>query len=150
MRGAYGESSARGAESTESMWPRMNIRPSWDCWIAFSRMPTGRPWTFISIWRAVIPFLVPVTLKSMSPAKSSASMRSVRTCGVSPSSIKPIATPETGSFRGTPASIRARQDEQVAAIEVEPFWDIISVTERMAYGKSSLDGRTGRRARSAR
>ena len=61
-----------------------------------------------------------------------------------------MAIPLTGREIGTPASIRARQLAQVAAMEVEPFWDMISVTERMAYGKSSSVGRTGRRARSAR
>lgn len=69
----------RGAERTESIWSRINMRPAWDCLMAFSRISTGRPWTFISIWRAVTPSVVPVTLKSMSPAKSSASMRSVKT-----------------------------------------------------------------------
>ena len=66
------------------------------------------------------------------------------------STMRPIATPETGRFKGTPASIRAIHEEQVAAIEVEPFWDMISVTERMAYGKSSSEGSTGSKALSAK
>lgn len=47
------------------------------------------------------------------------------------STMRPMATPDTGRLRGTPASMRARQLEQVAAMEVEPFWDMISVTERI-------------------
>ena len=42
-----------------------------------------------------------------------------------------------GAFSGTPASISAKQLEQVAAIEVEPFWLMISVTIRMVYGNSA-------------
>jgi hypothetical protein len=42
------------------------------------------------------------------------------------------------------------QLEQVAAIEVEPFWLMISVTLRIAYGKSSVLGKTDTKARSAR
>ena len=46
--------------------------------------------------------------------------------------MRPMAMPETGDLIGTPASMSAMQEEQVAAMEVEPFWDMISVTERMA------------------
>ena len=35
-------------------------------------------------------------------------------------------------------------------MDVEPFCDIISVTERIAYGKSSTDGKTAVKARSAK
>ncbi len=150
MRGAYGLRWSRGPGRTLSMCFMINMRPSWAFLIASERTLTGRPWTFISICKAVIPSVVPVTLKSISPAKSSASIRSVKTYGLSPSIIRPMATPATGRFKGTPASIRARQELQVAAIEVEPFWDMISVTLRIAYGKSSSLGRTGIKARSAR
>ena len=61
-----------------------------------------------------------------------------------------VAMPLTGAVKGTPASISARQLEQVAAIDVEPFWLIISVTLRIAYGKSSSLGNTGVKARSAK
>ena len=44
----------------------------------------------------------------------------------------------------------AASKEQVAAMLVEPFWDIISVTDRIAYGKSASLGRTLETARSAR
>ena len=46
---------------------------------------------------------------------------SVNTYGVLPSIISPIATPDTGLFSGTPASMSAKQLEQVAAMLVEPF-----------------------------
>ena len=77
--GAYGDNSGFGVAMTEIMWSRMCARPALLCSMAVFRILTGRPWTFMSIWRAVIPFAVPVTLKSMSPAKSSASAMSDRT-----------------------------------------------------------------------
>ena len=58
--------------------------------------------------------------------------------------------PLTGALSGTPASISAIQLEQVAAMLVEPFWLIISVTERIMYGNSASLGRTAVKARSAR
>ena len=39
-----------------------------------------------------------------------------------------MAMPETGFFIFTPASIRAKADPQVAAMEVEPLEESISVT----------------------
>ena len=70
-----------------------------------------------------MPSVVPVTLKSMSPIESSLPRMSVRTTKlpVSPSSTRPIAAPATGALIGTPASIRARVEPQVEAIEVEPL-----------------------------
>ena len=46
--------------------------------------------------------------------------------------MSPIATPETGALMGTPAAIRAMQDEQVEAMEVEPLDSKVSDTVRMA------------------
>jgi hypothetical protein len=46
--------------------------------------------------------------------------------------------------------MRAIQLEHVAAMLVEPFWLIISVTERMVYGKSASLGSIGKIARSAK
>jgi hypothetical protein len=48
-----------------------------------------------------------------------------------------MAIPDTGDVIGTPASMRARVPPVVAAIEVEPFDDRISETNRIVYGKSS-------------
>ncbi len=45
--------------------------------------------------------------------------------------IRPIATPATGAFTGTPASIRDRLVPQTEAIELEPFDSVISDTTRM-------------------
>ena len=104
----------------------------------------------MSICSAVIPFSVPVTLKSMSPAKSSASAMSLKITNLSPSIKRPIAIPLTGRFRGTPASINAKQLEQVAAIDVLPCWLMISVTERIVYGNSASLGRTACKALSAK
>ena len=47
--------------------------------IASSTIGLVSPWILISIWIAVIPSVVPVTLKSMSPKKSSSPWISVRT-----------------------------------------------------------------------
>ena len=49
---------------------------------------------------------------------------------------------------GTPASMSARVDPQVEAIDDEPFDSSVSLTTRIVYGNSSLVGTTGRRARS--
>ena len=64
-------------------------------------------------------------------------------------SIRPIAIPDTGFLIGTPASIRARQEPQVDAIEDDPFDDRTSDTTLIAYGNSSSLGITGRSALSA-
>ena len=53
---------------------------------------------------------------------------SVNTAKRSPSLIKPIATPATGAFNGTPASINARLVPHTVAIELEPFDSVISET----------------------
>ena len=99
-----------------------------------------------------MPSVVPVTLKSMSPIESSLPRMSVRTTKlpVSPSSTRPIAAPATGAVIGTPASIRARVEPQVEAIDVEPLPATTSETRRMTYGNSSCVGRTGSSARAAR
>ena len=90
------------------------------------------PVTLMSIWRAVIPSRVPVTLKSMSPKASSLPRMSVRTVNVpSDSDIRPIAAPATGAEIGTPASIRASVEPQVDAIEVEPLEVTHSETRRI-------------------
>ena len=47
-------------------------------------------------------------------------------------SISPMAMPATGSEIGTPASIKDRDDEQTAAIEVDPFDEMTSETRRSA------------------
>ena len=109
------------------------------------------PRTLMSICRAVTPSRVPVTLKSMSPIESSLPRMSVRTTNrPSGSLIRPIAAPATGALIGTPASISARVDPQVDAIDVEPLEVTHSDTSRMTYGNSSWLGRTGTSARSAR
>ena len=46
----------------------------------------------------------------------------------SPTFIKPIAIPATGSLNGTPASIRASEVPQTVAIEDEPLDSVISDT----------------------
>ena len=92
------------------------------------------PLILMSIWMAVMPSLVPATLKSMSPRKSSRPWMSVSTATlpVSWSLIRPIAQPATGFLRGTPASMSAMVEPQMEAWEVEPLEEIASETTRMA------------------
>ena len=65
--GAYCDISPRGAGSTSSILPRMNIRPSCACASALRMISRVMPFTLMSIWIAVTPSAVPATLKSMSP-----------------------------------------------------------------------------------
>ena len=89
------------------------------------------PVTLMSIWRAVTPSDVPVTLKSMSPNESSLPRMSVRMANLPPSVTRPMAAPATGALIGTPASMSARVEPQVDAIEVEPLDVTASLTTRM-------------------
>ena len=153
--GAYGESSFLGSASSSSISFMICIRPSLACARASWRISLERPWTLMSICMAVTPFSVPVTLKSMSPRKSSIPWISERMaifCDPSSSilSTRPIAMPATGALIGTPASMRAIVLPHVEAIELDPLDERISLTTLIAYGNSSLDGSTGSRARSAR
>ena len=63
--------------------------------------------------------------------------------------MRPIATPATGALSGTPASISDSEEPHTEAIDEEPFDSRMSDTTRIVYGKSSIDGTTGTRARSA-
>ena len=95
-------------------------------------MSNVRPVALLSICRAVMPFSVPVTLKSMSPRKSSRPWMSDRTTVLPSSWMRPMAIPDTGRLIGTPPSMRARQLPQVEAIEEEPLDSMTSDTTRMA------------------
>src|SRR5215831_538482 len=75
---------------------------------------------------------------------------SVRMAYSSPSFTKPIATPATGAFNGTPASISDKEAPQTVAIEDDPFDSRMSETTRIAYGHFSSDGSTEETARSAK
>ena len=78
MPGAYLDSSERGASMTAPISPRMNSRATL-AWARASRMISNvTPVILMSICRAVIPSLVPATLKSMSPRWSSTPAMSVR------------------------------------------------------------------------
>ena len=50
---------------------------------------------------------------------------------VASSMIRPIATPATGAFSGTPASIIASEPPHTDAIDDEPFDSRMSETTRM-------------------
>ncbi len=71
IRGAYLESSGATSGTHSSILPKMNCLPSLACSIAVCMISSEMPLILISIWMAVIPFIVPATLKSMSPRKSS-------------------------------------------------------------------------------
>ena len=132
MRGAVSFISARGPSMVSSMAARMWARPSWACFRARARISTERPFALLSICRAVMPAGVPHTLKSMSPRKSSMPWMSESTTTSSPSLIRPMAPPDTGAEIGTPASMRAKHDPQVEAMEEEPLDSSTSLTTRMA------------------
>ncbi len=112
-------------------------------------MLSSTPAILQSIWNAVIPFSVPVTLKSMSPRWSSTPRISLKTATRPPSITSPIAIPATAFLTGTPASMSARLPPHTVAIELEPFDSRMSETSRTVYGKSSSDGIIGFSARSA-
>ena len=75
---------------------------------------------------------------------------SVSTLKRLPSNTRPIATPATGAFIGTPASISDSEVPHTLAMELEPLDSRISDTTRMTYGNVSMSGiiaATPRRAR---
>src|ERR1035438_1102236 len=74
---------------------------------------------------------------------------SVRMAFASPSFTNPIATPATGAFSGTPASINDSDAPQTVAIDDDPFDSRMSETTRIAYGHDSSEGSTADTARSA-
>ena len=90
------------------------------------------PSSLVSSCSAVMMFLVPATLKSMSPKASSAPRMSVRVTYCPPSLISPMAMPETMSLSGTPASSRDMVEAQTEPMEVEPLEPIASDTCRIA------------------
>src|SRR3974377_821224 len=74
---------------------------------------------------------------------------SVRMAYASPSFTRPIATPATDAFSGTPASIMLSEPPQTVAIDAEPFDSRMSDTTRITYGQSVSSGSTADNARSA-
>ena len=96
-------------------------------------MAMVRPSFFRSIWMAVMPFLVPATLKSISPWKSSTPWMSMKVVKAPSSSwMRPQEMPATGALMGTPASMRAKVEPQMEPWEVEPLEETTSLTTRMA------------------
>ena len=131
MRGAWTENSALPSLSALAISPRMCMRASF-AWASACFMISGvMPATLMSICSEVMPASVPATLKSMSPRWSSSPRMSVRIANLSPSRIRPIATPATGAFTGTPASIIESDAPQTVAIELEPLLSVISETMRI-------------------
>ena len=110
------------------------------------------PLILVSTWIEVIPSVVPATLKSISPKKSSIPWISVKTSSSVKSSdvISPIAIPAAGLLIGTPASNNANVDPQTEAWEVEPFELNTSETNLIVYGNSSSEGISGSKALSAK
>lgn len=100
-----------------------------------------------------MPSLVPATLKSISPIKSSVPWISLSILyhkSGSPSfAIKPMAIPLTHFLIGTQASINEREEAHTEAIEVEPLLERTSDTTLIVYGNSSSEGITGSKAFSA-
>ncbi len=103
---------------------------------AISMMECGRPFSFKSSWKPVMPFSVPAILQSMSQYASSQPMMSVRSWYLEMlpplySVQMPTLMPATGRIIGTPASSSASVPPQTDAIEVEPLDSMISLVTRM-------------------
>ncbi len=64
--------------------------------------------------------------------------------------MMPIAIPETGRMIGTPASIKDKVEPHVEAMEEDPLEANTSETSKLVYGKTSLAGKTGTKAFSAK
>ncbi len=131
MRGANALISLRGRGSTASILSSTKSLASRACSSAWAMISWVRPLVLMSICRAVMPSLVPATLKSMSPRLSSTPWMSVSTADLPSRMTRPIAIPATGALIGTPASISASVDPHTDAIEVEPFELRISETSRI-------------------
>ena len=79
----------------------------------------------------VIPSVVPATLKSISPKKSSMpwiSMNTRKLSSLSGSVISPEEIPATGLLIGTPASMSESVDAHTEPCDVEPLLIVISDT----------------------
>src|SRR5438067_1386201 len=102
------------------------------------------PLILMSICSAVMPLRVPATLKSMSPSWSSMPAMSVRMATLFGSSplTRPMATPATEAFSGTPAAISASEPPHTDAIDARPLIEH-DVAEDPAL--HVLDGRLRRR-----
>ena len=129
--GAYLDRLGRGASKALLISPRIWRRPSLACRNARAIKSLSSPAILISICRAVIPFCVPATLKSMSPRWSSEPRMSDRMAAWSPSLMSPMAIPATGFLMGTPASISESEPPQTEAIEEDPLDSRISETIRI-------------------
>src|SRR5437899_1489694 len=130
----------------------MYNRPSFACSSAWAMISREIPLTLMSICSAVMPLRVPATLKSMSPSWSSMpamSERMATSLACSPVT-RPIATPATADWSGTPACIMASEPPHTEAIDDEPFDSRMSLTMRIVYANSSCGGSIGASARRAR
>ena len=131
MRGAYLLMSARGVGITASIWPMMSRRPLRAISKMVSISSILRPRALRSSWMPVMPSRVPLTLKSISPKKSSSPMMSITWPTLPSEEVKrPTEMPAQVALIGTPASIRARQPPQTLAIELEPLDSVISLIRR--------------------
>ena len=129
--GAKLETSVFASPMASCILPKMWTRASLACANATCMISLVMPWILMSICKAVIPLVVPATLKSISPKWSSSPKISVNTAKRLPSLIKPIAIPATCAFKGTPASINDKQPPQTDAMDEEPLDSVISDTTRM-------------------
>ena len=131
MRGAHSDMSARGLEMTSFILPRMCRRPS----LAWARASC-----MISL---VMPCDLDVHLQR-GDAGGGAGDLEVHVAQVIlvaedvgehakrlPSLMRPMATPATGAFSGTPASISERLVPHTEAMELEPLDSVISETTRI-------------------
>ena len=94
MRGAYLDISF-GSGNASFISPNICILPVCACARASVINSKETPSIFKSSWMAVIPSLVPATLKSISPKWSSAPRISLKIACLSPSRTNPMAIPAT-------------------------------------------------------
>ena len=154
--GTVAGSTGRGSAKAFSISPNICSRPTLAWSNALAMVSNVNPSHLISSWNVVIPSLLPATLKSIVPKASSVpnisdtiTAFSSDTPPLSPNNI-PIAIPAIGLLIGTPASINARHPPHTDAMELEPLLSVTKLSTRIVYGNSSLLGKVGINARSAR
>ena len=140
--GAYLDTSFLGSFICFLITSNICILAFFACSSASFNIASVIPLILISICKAVIPYSVPATLKSMSPRWSSIPWISVSIVYWSSWVINPIAIPATGALIGTPAAIKDMHPAHILAWELDPLDSSISDTTLIVYGNSSSDGIT--------
>mmetsp|Transcript_37625 Transcript_37625/g.69403 ORF Transcript_37625/g.69403 Transcript_37625/m.69403 type:complete len:201 (-) Transcript_37625:334-936(-) len=153
--GALAASCSLGVGIASFMMERMWVRAVLAFSRVFSTAPMLRPLFLMSSCIDVIPSSLPAILKSIIPSASSnprmsVSIREFSSAMVSGSTSNPMATPATGDFTGTPASISPKLHAQTVAMDDEPSDCVMRLSARTVYGNSFGSGIDGLSALSAK